>query len=75
MEVNAISRNLSTILNVHAVLAASVLVAQTFNVRLPEPKEDRKAIVPQYSRSKRVVKILISKCQDMIIFISNVKRK
>lgn len=43
----AVSRNLSTEFSVHAVLAASVLVAQTFSVRLPEPKEAREAILSQ----------------------------
>lgn len=71
----AVSRNLCTELSVHAVLAASVLVVQTFSVRLPEPKVDREAILPQYCRSKRGVKILIFKCQEMIIFISNVRRE
>lgn len=53
------------------------LVAQTLSVRLPEPKEDRKAFAKRFSHSrcKRGVKIRISKCQDMIIFIANVSRK
>lgn len=72
---DVVSRSLSTELGVHAVLAASV--AQTFSVRLPEPKEDRKAFAERFSqsRSKRGVKIHISKCQDVSIFIANVRRK
>ncbi len=78
VEVNALSRSFSSELGVYAVLAAQCcLVTQTFNVRLSEPKEDRKAFGEQFSHSrfKQGVKTHISKCRDVIIFIANDSRK